>query len=84
MAWCSARQKEVVLITLGTGIGGAVVQNGKLMRGSGNLAGEIGHMTIVHNGEKCPCGNAGCLERYASTSALCRFYKKHLIAMQRE
>lgn len=65
---------EVVLLTLGTGIGGAVVMNGKLMRGAGNLAGELGHMTIVHNGENCPCGSAGCLERYASTSALVRYY----------
>ncbi|CAM4177470.1 ROK family protein [Lederbergia lenta] len=68
-------KQEVVLLTLGTGIGGAVVINGKLMRGSANLAGELGHMSIMHNGESCPCGGAGCLERYASTSALVRFYK---------
>ncbi|WP_249316455.1 ROK family protein [Bacillus sp. FJAT-50079] len=75
--WRGAAQgkKEVVLLTLGTGIGGAVVIDGRLMRGKGNLAGELGHMSIVHNGENCPCGNVGCLERYASTSALVRFYK---------
>ncbi|MEK3888619.1 ROK family protein [Bacillus sp. FSL K6-3431] len=75
--WLGAARgkQEVVLLTLGTGIGGASVINGKLMRGSGNLAGELGHMSIVHNGESCPCGGAGCLERYASTSALVRFYK---------
>lgn len=75
--WLGAARgkQEVVLLTLGTGIGGAVVINGKLMRGAGNLAAELGHMSIVHNGESCPCGNSGCLERYASTSALVRYYK---------
>lgn len=75
--WLGAAKgkEQVVLLTLGTGIGGAVVINGKLMRGTANLAGELGHMSIIHNGESCPCGGAGCLERYASTSALVRFYK---------
>ena len=72
----ASSKQEVVLLTLGTGIGGAIVMDGKLMRGSGNLAGELGHMSIVHNGESCPCGSMGCLERYASTSALVRYYKQ--------
>ena len=77
MAYGAGRGKQdVVLLTLGTGIGGAIINDGKLIRGNGNLAGELGHMTIVHNGEPCPCGNVGCFERYASTSALTRFYEQ--------
>ncbi|MBS4206041.1 ROK family protein [Lederbergia citrea] len=68
-------KKDVVLLTIGTGIGGAIVINGQLMRGAGNLAGELGHMSIVHDGESCPCGGRGCLERYASTSAFVRYYQ---------
>nr|WP_144927447.1 ROK family protein [Paenibacillus bovis] len=76
--WLGAAQgkQDVVLLTLGTGIGGAVVINGQLMRGAGYLAGELGHMSIVHDGESCPCGFSGCLERYASTGALVRHYTR--------
>ncbi len=59
-----------VFITLGTGVGGGIVLSGKLLRGINCAAGEIGHMTIVKNGEKCNCGRYGCWERYASVSAL--------------
>ncbi|MBL4937147.1 ROK family protein [Clostridium sp. YIM B02515] len=63
-----------VCITLGTGIGGAIVIDRKLYRGFGGYAGEVGHMTINLKGEECNCGFIGCFERYASTSALVKKY----------
>ncbi|MBL2480451.1 ROK family protein, partial [Klebsiella pneumoniae] len=65
-------KEHIVLITLGTGIGSGIIINGKMLQGVKGLAGELGHMIIVHNGEKCSCGGKGCYERYASTSALIR------------
>ncbi|NLT97790.1 MAG: ROK family protein [Christensenellaceae bacterium] len=59
-----------VLLTLGTGIGGGIVINGKPFSGAHGLGSELGHMPIVHNGIQCTCGNKGCLEVYASASAL--------------
>lgn len=67
--------KDFICIALGTGIGGAIVLNGSLVRGIGGGAGEIGHTIVNENGEACPCGSSGCFERYASTSALVRMYK---------
>lgn len=67
-------RKTFVLIALGTGIGGAIVIDGKLHRGVGGSAGEIGHMVMNEDGEECNCGLTGCYERYASTSALIRQY----------
>lgn len=55
-----------ILLTLGTGIGGGIIYNKKLLR----VSAEIGHMSIDVNGEKCPCGNSGCLETYASARAI--------------
>ncbi|PGS40687.1 glucokinase [Bacillus cereus] len=73
----AGRGKEhIVLITLGTGIGSGIITKGKMLQGVKGLAGELGHMIIVHNGEKCSCGGEGCYERYASTSALIRQYKE--------
>jgi glucokinase len=68
--------KTFFFMTLGTGIGGAVIIDGRLFKGSGGGAGEIGHMTINENGYKCTCGCEGCYERYASSSALIRAYCK--------
>lgn len=67
-----------ICITLGTGIGGAIVIDGKLFRGCAGSSGEIGHMIINENGDDCTCGNKGCYERYASTSALVRKYQYEL------
>ena len=58
-----------VMLTLGTGIGGGVVINGKLYTGRSGSAMEVGHTTIDYKGKKCACGNTGCLERYASATA---------------
>ncbi len=52
-----------------TGVGGAVVHGGRLLRGVGGLAGELGHVIVVPEGRRCGCGNAGCLEAYASKTA---------------
>lgn len=64
--------KRFVTVTLGTGIGGGIVHNGKIYHGANGMAGEVGHMSIELNGEPCPCGRKGCWERYASASALKR------------
>ncbi len=66
--WIGAGREfnNFVLLTLGTGIGGGIVYEGKLA----NVAAEIGHMSINADGEKCPCGNYGCLELYAAAKAM--------------
>jgi glucokinase len=67
---------DVVIITLGTGIGGGVIVDGTLLRGANGFAGEFGHMVIETNGPECPCGARGCWERYASGSAVGRFARE--------
>lgn len=62
--------RHIVYITLSTGIGGAVILNGQVYRGQQDLAGEIGHMTIIPDGPPCTCGNYGCLEAIASGTAI--------------
>ncbi|MFC6358998.1 ROK family glucokinase [Luteococcus peritonei] len=64
--------KVMVCLTLGTGIGGALIINGKLFRGRYGMAGEFGHMGVVPEGHWCPCGNRGCWEQYASGNSLVR------------
>jgi glucokinase len=61
---------DMVLVTLGTGIGGGLVANGAIVRGRNGFAGEFGHMVIDPSGPQCPCGRRGCWERYASGSGL--------------
>ena len=65
-------EEDLVCITLGTGIGGALVFDGQLHRGRYGLAGEFGHMQVVPNGHLCECGNQGCWEQYASGNVLIR------------
>lgn len=62
--------KNLVAVTLGTGVGSGIVIDGKVFRGSNSAGGEIGHTVIVVNGEPCNCGRNGCWERYASATAL--------------
>jgi glucokinase len=64
---------DVVLIALGTGIGGALLIGGRLHRGHGGMAGEFGHMQVVPDGRPCECGRTGCWEQYCSGKALARF-----------
>ncbi len=65
-----------VFVTLGTGVGGGVIIDGKLFTGFNGAGAEIGHMCLVKNGIKCTCGRRGCLERYASTTAMIELTKK--------
>jgi glucokinase len=71
-AWLGAAKgaRNVVGFTLGTGIGGGLILDGRLYHGASDVAGEIGHMTIEANGRKCGCGNYGCLEAYAAGPAI--------------
>ncbi|WP_283678234.1 ROK family glucokinase [Lentilactobacillus sp. Marseille-Q4993] len=62
--------QDVVFVTLGTGVGGGVVTNGKLVHGINGGAGEIGHITVQPNGFLCTCGKRGCLEQYASATGV--------------
>jgi glucokinase len=61
---------DLVLLTLGTGIGGGIIAGGKVLHGFVGMAGELGHMTVVPDGNPCGCGNVGCLEKHASATAL--------------
>jgi glucokinase len=67
---------NVAMLTLGTGIGGCIILNGKIWRGRNGLAGEFGHLTVEPDGIPCGCGNRGCSERYASASALVRMARE--------
>ena len=66
----AAGYANIVCITLGTGVGGAIIMNNEVWRGSNGAGGEIGHMTVVENGRMCGCGAPGCLEAYASATAI--------------
>ena len=72
VAGVSAGVKNSVFLTLGTGVGGGIVLNGKIYSGSHGVGSELGHMITVAGGELCTCGNRGCWERYASATALIR------------
>src|SRR5579885_3475490 len=64
--------QDMVYLTVSTGIGGGVIVKGKLLEGVNGTAAELGHITIDWQGERCPCGNIGCLEALASGSAIAR------------
>jgi glucokinase len=70
--WMGAGREvnDLVLLTLGTGIGGGVVTSGKVLHGCVGMAGELGHMTVIPGGNPCGCGNNGCLEKHASATAV--------------
>jgi glucokinase len=61
---------DLVLFTLGTGIGGGIISGGKVLHGFLGMAGELGHLTVVTNGTPCGCGNRGCVEKHASALAI--------------
>jgi glucokinase len=63
---------DVLMVTLGTGIGGGIVSEARLLLGANGYAGEFGHMVVDPNGPRCPCGKRGCWERFASGSGLAR------------
>ncbi|HMF78081.1 MAG TPA: ROK family protein [Bryobacteraceae bacterium] len=62
--------KNLILLTLGTGIGGGIIIDGKVLHGNHGMAGEFGHMTVIPDGNPCGCGNVGCLEKHASATAI--------------
>ena len=68
--------ETIIMLTLGTGVGGGIIINGKLFEGNEGKGGELGHTVIVADGEPCTCGRNGCLEAYASATALIRETKK--------
>ncbi|MBR4359041.1 MAG: ROK family protein [Clostridia bacterium] len=76
----SAGCSSSVMLTLGTGLGGGIVINGKAWGGSHGRGGEIGHVTLVPDGVPCTCGNNGCAERYVSATALIRMGKQECIS----
>ncbi|AJE03318.1 ROK family protein [Geobacter pickeringii] len=65
-----AHFSSFMMVTLGTGVGGGLVLNGRLWTGVDGVAGELGHLTVEPNGRPCTCGNRGCLEQYASATAI--------------
>lgn len=67
---------NMAMITLGTGIGGCIILDGKIFHGMNGMAGEFGHVTIVPDGVPCGCGSHGCAERYASASAILRMARE--------
>ncbi|WP_026674720.1 ROK family glucokinase [Alkalihalobacterium bogoriense] len=71
--------KDLLCVTLGTGVGGGIVSNGNIIHGVNGMAGEIGHITsIVEGGAKCNCGKTGCLETIASATGIARLAKEGL------
>ena len=77
----AARGKEnVVVMTIGTGVGGGIIVDSKILLGRKGFAGEIGHIPVNVDGEDCSCGNKGCIEHYGSTSALVRNVKEAVIS----
>ena len=68
--------ETIIMLTLGTGVGGGIIIDGKLFEGNEGKGGELGHTVIVVDGEQCTCGRKGCLEAYASATALIRDAKK--------
>lgn len=70
---------NVVLLTLGTGIGGGVIIDGRLFEGTDGKGAELGHICLIYNGQKCGCGRKGCLEAYASAASLVRETKEKML-----
>ena len=82
-AWkgAAAGAKNVILVTLGTGVGGGIIVDGKIVGGAHGAGGEIGHAAVDHEEkEACNCGNCGCLEQYASATGIVRVAQRTLAA----
>ena len=75
--------ETIIMLTLGTGVGGGIIINGKLFEGNEGKGGELGHTVIVVDGEPCTCGRKGCFEAYASATALIRETKKAMLSNKR-
>lgn len=70
--WIGAGRQvdDLVMLTLGTGLGGGIISGGRVLRGGHGMAGELGHITVVPDGNPCGCGNQGCVEKYASATSV--------------
>ena len=76
--WLGAARdvEDMAMLTLGTGVGGGIVLQGRIWHGMTGMAGEFGHMTVEPEGPPCGCGNRGCVEQYASATAVVRMAKE--------
>ncbi len=83
--WCNSESecRNMVLLTLGTGVGAGVVLDGQVLHGFFDNAGELGHMIVAPNGLTCGCGQRGCLEAYASAGAVARRFRHAIEAGER-
>lgn len=70
--WLGAGKEydDLILLTLGTGIGGGIIADGRILHGQVGMAGELGHLTVIPEGNPCGCGNYGCVEKHASATAV--------------
>jgi glucokinase len=78
-AGAAVGRSDVLLFTLGTGVGGGVVVDGRLLVGSRGFAGELGHIVVAAGGRRCPCGSRGCIEAYASGTAITLLARERLV-----
>ncbi len=78
---CGAGQSDgdMVLLTIGTGIGSGIIINGEILHGVHEMAAELGHIIVVPDGEQCGCGQRGCLERYCSATYIAEYAKRRII-----
>ena len=79
LAGAGAGCNNIVAVTLGTGVGGGTIIDGKMLLGTNFAGGELGHTVIVFNGEQCTCGRRGCWEAYASATALVKQTKAKML-----
>ncbi len=68
--------RSMILLTLGTGVGGGIILDNKIWHGADGMAGEIGHMTLIPDGRPCTCGNTGCLEMYSSARGIVQSFRE--------
>ena len=78
LAGSASQYTDAIMLTLGTGVGGGIIMGKKIYSGSDNMGAELGHTKLVYNGERCTCGQKGCLEAYCSSTALIRIMKETL------
>jgi len=70
------KAQSMVMLTIGTGVGGAIIADGKLIRGGFGIGGELGHIRLINGGRQCGCGQRGCLEQYGSGTAFLKAARK--------
>ena len=77
--WKGGGEKNIIMVTLGTGVGGGIIIDGKMLVGANGAGGEIGHLCVNYDEtDQCGCGNRGCLEQYASATGIVRLAKQKL------